>query len=175
MLGPDDATVLTARCVVHMMAGKHDVAETLVEQALVRNPRSPWALERRGWLKIESGDRQAAIACFGRSLRLDTSKAARATRLCGIAASFFAGGRHDLAARLMRRALDAEPGAAWINRTLAVSYDHLGERQLARRSLAALRRYRPDITVTDVASAMRLPQAFVSCIANGLSDLGLPP
>jgi hypothetical protein len=74
------------------------------------------------------------------------------------------------------RALDAEPAALWINRTLAVSYAQIGERDLARRAVQALGRYRPGIAVTDVASAMRqFPPGLVSRISNGLSDLGLPP
>src|SRR4029077_18741696 len=97
------------------------------------------------------------------------------TRLVGIGSAFFYRGRHDLAARAMQSALNIEPGAGWINRTLAVSYSHLGERQMARRSLDALRRYRPDITIADVTSTMRFPSDFRSCVANGLGDLGLPP
>jgi AraC-like DNA-binding protein/tetratricopeptide (TPR) repeat protein len=175
VLDPDDARVLTARSVVHTMAGEDDIAGALIARALARDPRSAWALERRGWLKIIAGDAPAAIACFGRSLRLDPSNTGRTTGLLGIGAVFFHRGRHDLAVRAMRRVLEAEPGAVWVNRTLAVSYAHLGERQMALRSLDALRRYRPDVTVRDVVSAMRFPADFRSCVANGLSDLGLPP
>ncbi len=74
----------------------------------------------------------------------------------------------------MRPALDAEPGAAWINRTFAVAYARIGERQAAIRSVDALRRYRPDITVGSVAAALSFRPRFVSRIANGLLDLGLP-
>jgi predicted Zn-dependent protease len=162
--------------VFHTTTGEHDVAGALIDRVLARVPRSPWALERRGWLKIHAGDANAAIACFGRSLRLDASNAARVSRMCGLAAGFFTAGCHDLAARLMQRALAAQPGAVWINRTLAVSYAHIGERQMALRSLDALRRYRTDVTVADVTLAMsQFRPPFVSSIANGLSDLGLPP
>jgi len=83
--------------------------------------------------------------------------------------------REHRAAHWMRRALTVEPGAAWINRTLAVTYDRLGERSAAMQSLEALRRYRPDIRIRDVVSAMHFPTDFVSRVANGLSYLGLPP
>jgi len=43
------------------------------------------------------------------------------------------------------------------------------------QSLEALRRYRPDIRIRDVVSAMHFPTDFVSRVANGLSYLGLPP
>ena len=75
----------------------------------------------------------------------------------------------------MRRALEVELGPIWINRTLAVTYAHLGEHSAATQSLEALRRYRPDIRVRDVVSAMHFPPEFVARVANDLSDLGLPP
>ncbi len=123
ILDPDDPVVLTARCVVHTVAEEHDAACALIEGALARSPEArlgPWAWERSGWLRLYSGAARASIACFGRSLRLDTSNAAKVMRFCGIAAGFFDAGRYDLATRWMQRALNAEPGAKWINRTLAV-------------------------------------------------------
>jgi tetratricopeptide (TPR) repeat protein len=175
MLDPDNAMVLTARSVVHAVADERDEAGELVARALARNPRLAWAWERRGWLRAFSGDMTAATACFGRALRLDPATPAKATLLCGFSAGLFDRGRYDLAARWMRRALSVEPGATWINRTLAVAYARIGEHRAATDSLTALRRYRPDIRVRDVTSAMHFSADFMSRIANGLGDLGLPP
>jgi AraC-like DNA-binding protein/Tfp pilus assembly protein PilF len=174
-LDPDDAMVLTARSAVHTMAEQRDIAGELVVRALARNPQLAWAWERSGWCQSYSGNPRAAIAGFGRSLRLDPATPAKATLFAGIGGGFFAQGRYDLAARWMRRTLDAEPGAMWINRALAVAYARLGEQHEAHRSLEALRRYRPDITVGNVVSVMHFPTDFVSRLANGLNDLGLPP
>ena len=93
----------------------------------------------------------------------------------GIGAGFFDRGRYDLAARWMRRAVEVETGASWINRTLAVAYARIGEQSAAKRSLEALRGCRPDIRVRDVISVLHFRPDFVSRVANGLSDLGLPP
>jgi len=108
-------------------------------------------------------------------LRLVPVTPAKTPLFAGIGAGFFAQRRDDLAVRWMRRALDVEPGATWINRALAVSYARIREQQEAQRSLVALRRYRPDITVGSVVSVMHFPSDFVSRLANGLNDLGLPP
>lgn len=175
MLDPDNAMVLTARGVVHTQAEERDVAGELVARALARNPRLAWAWERSGWLRANVGDMRGATACFGRSLRLDSASPAKPMQFAGIAAGFFGTERYDLAARWMQRALKVEPGAVWVHRTFAVAYARIGEPQAALRSLDALRRYRPDIRVRDVTSAMHFPAEFVARIGNGLSDLGLPP
>jgi AraC-like DNA-binding protein/tetratricopeptide (TPR) repeat protein len=175
LLDPDHAMVLTARSIVHRMAGEGDLAQGLIARALARNPHLAWTWERSGWLKAYAGDMTGATHCFGRALRLDPAISVKATLFAGISAACFARGRYDHAARWMRRALEVEPGACYINRTLAVAYARLGERGAAMQSLAALRRYRPDITVRDVAAALPLPPDFVSRVANGLNDLGLPP
>jgi AraC-like DNA-binding protein/tetratricopeptide (TPR) repeat protein len=175
MLDRDEPTALTARSVAHTMASQHDRAGELVARALARNPRLAWAWERSGWLAAFSGDMNKVLTCFGRSLRLDPASPGKVLRFAGIAAGFFDAGRYDLATQWMRRAIEAEPGAIWINRTLAVSYARIGELGLARQSLAALRRYRPDIRVRDVVSALPFPPDFLARLANGLSDLGLPP
>jgi len=174
-LDPDTAMVLTARSVVHTTAEERDVAGQLVGRALARNPRLAWAWERSGWLRANAGDMSGAMACFGRSLRLDPASPAKPMHLAGIAAGLFGTGRYDLAAQWMTRAMEAEPGAVWVHRTLAVALAHIGEPQAAIRSLDALRRYRPDIRVRDVTAAMHLPADFVARVGNGLSELGLPP
>ena len=40
VLDPDDTAVLTARGVVHTMAGERDIADALIERALAHSPRS---------------------------------------------------------------------------------------------------------------------------------------
>ena len=109
-----------------------------------------------------------------RSLRLGALACEKPVRFAGLAAGFFECGRDDLAVRWMHRALDLAPAARWINRTLAVAYVRLGERQRAEEALAELRRYRPDVTVSSVVAALHFSPSFVARVANGLSDLGLP-
>jgi hypothetical protein len=68
-----------------------------------------------------------------------------------------------------------EPGTIWVNRTLAVSYARLGDRLAALDCLDALRRSRPDLTISQVVSAVPFTQDFLDRVAEGLNDLGLPP
>jgi adenylate cyclase len=174
-LDPDDPIVLTTRGMVQTINKDNEAGEIAVERALAQNPYLPWAWERKGWLKLYSGDARGAIPCFGRALRFDAPTAPRATRFIGIGAAFFDAGDYYLSAKWMQRALQIEPGAIWVNRSLAVAYERLGERELAQSSLRALRRYRPDVTVSDVVSSLCFSSEFIARIANGLNDLGLSP
>jgi hypothetical protein len=53
-----------------------------------------------------------------------------------------------------RQAELEQPGIGWVNRTLAVSYARLGERISALDSLEALQRCVPDVTISQVVSAI---------------------
>jgi adenylate cyclase len=175
ILDDDDPVVLTARGLVHTATDEFDAATILIDRALARDPNSPWALERRGWLYMYAGEPEPAMRYFTRAIRLDLPGAANATRLIGIGCAHFDLGRYDLTAQWMRRALVEHPGTAWVNRSLSVAYARIGERPLADHALNSFRRDRPDVTIADVTSALRFRPDFVERIAAGLDDLGLPP
>jgi hypothetical protein len=72
-------------------------------------------------------------------------------------------------------ALRDDPGTAWINRTLSVSYARLGDRLAALDSIEALRRYSPDITTGNIVASLPFTPDFLNRVAEGLDDLGLSP
>jgi hypothetical protein len=65
-----------------------------------------------------------------------------------------------------------QPGTAWINRTLSVSYARLGERTAALDSLAALQRYSPDLTIDQIVASIPFTRDFLDRVAEGLNGLG---
>jgi adenylate cyclase len=174
ILDSDDALVLTARCAVHMMAREFDLAEALLTRALALDPTSAWAWGRSGWLNAYLGHSEVAIEHFSRAIALDPNSASTANNLVGIGSANFDAGRYDAAASWMRKALLEQPGTWWANRTLSVSYARLGERQRGLESLAALRRYCPDLTVSQVVSAIPFRPSYLDRLGEGLSGLGLP-
>ena len=95
-------------------------------------------------------------------------------RLIGISSAHFDAGHYDETARWKRRAVLAQPGVAWVNRTLAVSYARLGEHLAALDALTALRRYCPEVTISQVLRAVPFTRDFLDRVAEGLEDLGLP-
>jgi adenylate cyclase len=173
ILDPDDPLVLSARCAVHTMAGHLQHAGELVARALALDPTSVWAWERSGWVKAFLGEPEAAIWHFDRANRLD-SHLPNANRWIGIGSAHFDAGRYNEAAFWKRKALQEQPGTAWINRTLAVSYARLGERRAALDSLNALQRYSADLTIGKIVAAIPFKQDFLDRVAEGLDDLGLP-
>lgn len=173
ILDPDDPLVLTARCAVHTMAGQLDHAGALVARTLELDPTLVWSWERSGWLNAYSGNAETAVRHFEQATRRDPRRP-NANRLSGIGCAYFDAGHYEEAARWKRMALRDDPGTAWINRSLSVSYARLGDRLAALDSIEALRRYSPDITIDKIVAGLPFTQEFLDRLAEGLDDLGLP-
>lgn len=169
-----DPLVVTARRAVHTMMSDLDMAEALLQRALALDPTSAWAWERSGWLKTYLGQSELAIRHFGNAIRLAPARCQNAHRFIGIGSAYFEGGYYEEAVRWKRQAILEQSGIGWVNRTLAVSYARLGERLAALDSLEALRRCVPDVTISQVVSAVPFTRDFLDRIAEGLNDLGLP-
>jgi adenylate cyclase len=172
ILDADDPLVLTARCAVHTMAGQLDHARALISRTLELDPTLVWSWERSGWLNAYSGNAETAVRHFEQATRLDP-RPPNANRLTGLGCACFDAGRYEQAARWKRLALQEDPGTAWINRSLSVSYARLGDRLAALDAVEALRRYSPDITITGIVSSLPFTQDFLHRVAEGLDDLGL--
>jgi tetratricopeptide (TPR) repeat protein len=155
------------------MAGHLDYAGELVARSLALDPSFVWGWERSAWLKAFRGEPEAAIEDFARATRLDC-RPPSGIRLIGIGCAHFDAGRYKQAAFWKRKGLLEQPGTAWINRTLSVSYARLGERSAALNSLVALRRYAADLTISQITAAIPFRQDFLDRVAEGLNDLGLP-
>ena len=168
-----DPLVITACCAVHTMLGDLEAGAVLLERALALDPISAWAWERSGWLKTYIGESEVAIRHFKHSIRLAPTRARNAFRYIGIGSACFDDGNYAEAARWKRRAVLEDPGTAWVNRTLAVSYARLGDRLAALDSLDTLRRCCPDLTISQVVSAVPFRQNFLDRVAETLNDLGL--
>jgi adenylate cyclase len=173
ILDPDDPLVLTARCGVHTMTGQFDLAGALIARVLALDPTLVWGWERSGWMNAFAGRPETAIEHFDRANRLD-SRPPSANRMIGIGCAHFDAGRYEQSAFWKRKALQEQPGTAWINRTLSVSYARLGERMAALDSLDALHRYSPDLTIGRIVSAIPFTRDFLDRVSEGLDDLGLP-
>jgi len=174
ILDRDDPLVLTARCVVHTMVGDLDTASCLVARALALDPSLVWAWGRSGWLNSYSGNSEIAIDHFRRAISLDPSSSTKANSFVGIGSAHFHAGRYEAAAFWLRKAMAEQSEPLWAHRTLSVSYARLGERSEALKSLDALRRYCPDLTVNQVVTAIPFRSDYLRRLGQGLSDLGLP-
>ena len=172
ILDPDDPLVLTARCAVHTMAGQLEHAGALIARVLALEPTFIWGWERSGWVRAFAGEPEVAIKHFEQASRLDP-RPPSASCMIGIGCAHFDAGRYEQAAFWKRKALQEDPGTAWINRTLSVSYARLGERMAALDSIDALHRYSPDLTIGQIVAALPFTQDFLDRVATALDDLGL--
>jgi adenylate cyclase len=155
------------------MTREFDTAEALAARAIARDPSCGWAWGRSGWLHSYRGNSDTAISHFDRALRLEPGSS-KASNFVGIGTAHFNAGRYAAAAAWVRRALCERPDMAWANRSLSVSYARLGDRPNALRSLDALQRFCPDLTVEQVVAAVPFKPDFLDRLGDGLSALGLP-
>lgn len=156
-----------------MMTGEFEASEALVTRALACDPVFGWAWGRSGWLHSYSGNSALAVEHFTKALSFGPD-AIRANVCAGIGGAHFDAGRYAAAAYWLRGALREQPDATWANRSLSVSYERLGYRQEALRSLDSLRRYSPGLTVSEVVAAVPFRPHFLDRLGDGLSALGLP-
>ena len=173
ILDGDDPVVLTARSAVYTMAGQLEHADVLISRVLALDPTFVWGWERSGWINTYTGNPETAINHFHQATRLDANPP-NASRLIGIGCAHFDAGRYRDAALWKQKALREQPTTAWINRTLSVSYDRLGDRLTALDAIDALRRYSPDVTINQVVASIPFTPEFLDRVAEGLHDLGLP-
>ena len=169
-----DPLVLTARASVLTMAGELGRSDDLLVRALAIDPACSWAWERRGWLRVFSRSFAEAIGDFDRALRFKEPFGDGASSLFGIGTTHWCAGRIAEAVPWIHQAVIERPSAPGIQAQLAGCYLRLGERSAARRTLAEMRRDRPDATVTRLLRSFWFDKPCPT-VANDLVEIGMPP
>jgi AraC-like DNA-binding protein len=173
-LAGDDPEVLTLAAGVMSFTGRLEEAEQLAAQSLALDPDQPEALRRLGILRIFRGDAQGAAAIFRRLLRGWPAGNDGNMALIQIGIADFALGRYSRSARVLSHALDQQPFRTWPHRFLTAAAWHAGAHEEARRSLAALQRAFPDLTVDQCDRADALHPNAKARVLDGLACAGLP-
>jgi AraC-like DNA-binding protein/Tfp pilus assembly protein PilF len=173
-IAPDDPEVLTHAAAVMSLTHRLDEAEHLAMRAVALDPMMAEAQRRLGWIRLYQGEHTAALPVFQRTLRLWPDGRNAGMALVGIGTSLLAAGEHGRAARAFSRALATRPTLTWVNRMLTAAAIHGGATAEARRSLLALQRAFPDITVSQIGRSMVLDPATMDRLLDGLARAGLP-
>ncbi|WP_291298135.1 helix-turn-helix domain-containing protein [Elioraea sp.] len=173
-LAPDDPEVLTLSAGILSLTGSLDAAEGLVKRSLGIDPCQPEALRRLGFICNFRGDGRRGAEAFRRAFRLFPGGGDGAMSLIGLGVAHFIQGDYGRAARSLASALERQPARAWPHRFLAAAAMHLGAEQEARRSLTALRRAFPDLTVELCARSGVLHPEAKARMLDGLIRSGLP-
>jgi adenylate cyclase len=172
--GEDDPTILTVLGAAHTIVGNHAIAARLLEKALALDPNSAWAWNRSGWLQSYLDRAEVAIEHFERSLRLSPFDPMNFNAFIGIGGAHFVAGRYGDAVRWQEKGLLDRPTATWVYRTTASALALLGRHDEARAHLSRLLAEYPDLTITEVVSALPFSQQTLNRVAEGLRLAGMP-
>lgn len=173
-LALDDPEVLTLVAGAMSLTRHLDEAQDLVARSLALDPYQPEALRRLGFIQNFRGDGRRAAGAFRRALNAFQSDNDLTMSLIGLGVANFILRDYGRSARALARALDLQPSRAWPHRFLAAAAMHAGAHDEARRSLAALRRSFPDLTVTACAQSDALHPEARNRVLEGLARAGLP-
>ncbi|HMM93168.1 helix-turn-helix domain-containing protein [Bradyrhizobium sp.] len=170
-----DATVLAILGNALSLLNEFDTADLVTRKALAIDGGSAWAWSRSGWIDVYKGDPQSAIERFRIALDLAPHDPLAFNSMVGIGCALFTAGQYAEGARWQERALAEHPSASWVHRTLCPAHVLAGQGAQARRSLDALRRHYPDLTVSEVQRGMPpLPPSQCDLVVGALQEAGLP-
>ncbi len=173
-LALDDPEVLTLASGALSLTGHLDDAEALVARSLALDPCQPEALRRLGFIRNFRGDGRQAATAFQRALNAFPEGSDGTMALIGLGIARFILRDYGRSARALTRALELQPARVWPHRFLAAAAMHADAPEAARRSLTALRRGFPDLTLTACAQADALHPDARSRVLDGLARAGLP-
>jgi len=155
----------------------HDLpaADFHFERALALDGACVWAWNRSGWVNVYRGEVTEAIDRFQIARSIAPDDPLDFFCSIGIAAAHFEAGRYNEAADWFTRGVTEHPSAIWVNRFRAPAYALAGRIEEARLSVAELLRHYPDLTITEVRSALPHTPSFLDRAAEGLEASGLCP
>jgi AraC-like DNA-binding protein/tetratricopeptide (TPR) repeat protein len=170
-----DATVLAVLGNALTLLNELDSADLVIRKALAVDGGSAWAWSRSGWLDVYQGDPESAIERFKIALDLAPHDVLAFNSFVGIGCAHFKAGNYAEAARWQERALIEHPSSIWVHRTLCPAYVLGAAKPEARRSLGALLKQYPGLTLSEVQRGLPpLPQFYCNLVVEALHDVGLP-
>jgi TolB-like protein/DNA-binding SARP family transcriptional activator len=175
-LGKDDAVALsTAGIALCYVVGNHGDGAVLTERALQLNPNSAWAWLFSGWVKVWSGEPDAAIERVARAMRLSPNDSQIFSMQAATAAAHFFAGRYAEALAGAEMAAREKP-ALVVATCVAAAGAALADRfQEARSAMARLRQIDPGLRISNLQDSfpIRRQEDFARW-ADGLRKAGLP-
>jgi len=153
-LDPDDPLVLILLATAECVAGEVGAAALHVARGLALDPNSAWGWNRSGFVHCYLGEPDTAVAHFERALRLSPLDPLRYLVYVGLGLAAFVAERYDDAIGWIEKALLENPEIVWVHRLLAACAAMAGEREQARRSVAIVESYAPDIDADQIVRAI---------------------
>jgi adenylate cyclase len=172
----DDPTALCAlAAATTLLFGDLDRARGFLDRALLLDPNHAWGWARRGFLNVYRGEADAGTACFERAIRLSPLDPFSFNCYIGLGLARFAAGEPAAAVEWTRRAMREKSGLTWAYRDLAAFLAGAGRIDQARHAALRLRDTHPQLTLAQVADALRFMEpTLLSRYLGGLREAGLP-
>ena len=175
-LGRDDAVALTrgGHALAHLT---DDVAGgiALLGRALVLNPNLASAWFLAGFLRIWSGEPDAAIEHFAHAMRLSPLDPELYRMQAGLAAAHLFAGRFDVASSWAEKAFRELPSFLMVVSVIAASHALAGRLDDAQRAMKHLRELDPTLRVSNLADWLPIGRPEdLAIFADGLRKAGLP-
>ncbi|HRY25087.1 MAG: winged helix-turn-helix domain-containing protein [Geminicoccaceae bacterium] len=153
-LDPTDSMVLTLLATAESAAGEVLAARRHLDRGLEIDSNCCWAWNRSGYLHCYTGDPDAGIADFERSLRLSPLDPLRHLSFVGMGLAGFVAADYPSALGWIDRALADRPGILWVNRLVAACAALAGDMERAARAVAIVQGYAPGIRADDIVRAI---------------------
>mgnify|MGYP003606222143 CR=1 FL=1 len=170
----DDPLILTVLGAVHTFARNFGVARILLERAVALDPNAAWAYSRLGWLDVYADRPNEAKIHFEKALRLSPLDPVNFNNYVGLAAARTVAGDDIGTVNLLTRALQEQPGAIWIHRTLAAALYGAGRHDEALVSRDIALKAHPGLTVAKFREAMVFSPKTLNRISEQLLALEVP-
>jgi tetratricopeptide (TPR) repeat protein len=175
-LGQDDAVALaTAGNAISYVLGDHRYGKALTDRAVALNPNLAEAWRFAGWVRVWTGEPDAAIECVGRALRLNPNDPHSFILHSAMAIANLLADRHTEAVSWAEMAVRERPDGFFSLAVSAASNSIAGRPQDAERAMARLRLLDPALRLSNLKDVFPFerPQDFARW-AEGLRLAGLP-
>lgn len=170
----DDPLILAVIGTVHTFARNYGVARVLLERAVAIDPNAAWAHSRLGWLDVYADRPDEAKAHFEKALRLSPLDPVNFNNYVGLAAARTVAGDDVGTVALLTRALQEQPSATWIHRTLAAALYGAGRHEEALVSRDIALEAHPHFTIARFREAMVFSRGVLDRLCEQLRLLGVP-
>lgn len=175
-LGKDDAVALTrgGHALAHL-AGDLDGGIALLDRALLLDPNLAAAWFLGGFLRVWSGQPDAASSYFERAMRLSPLDPELYRMQAGMAVAHLFAGRYDAASAWAEKAFRGLPSFLMAVAIVAASHALAGRSDEAQRAMRHLRSLDPSLRIAELGSWLRIRRPEdVATLAEGLRRAGLP-
>ncbi len=175
-LGRDDPVAQwTAGLALAFVVGNIEDGATFTERALALDPNMAWAWLFSGWVNVWMGEPEVAVQRFARAMRLSPQDPLYFQMQAGTAAAHFFAGRYMEASTWAEAAVRGQRSFLLVLCTAAAANALAGHTAEARKAIARLRQFDPNLTLSNLGDliTLRRPEDAARW-EEGLRKAGLP-